>query len=192
MSKPSAPPMYPDLPINDRDDGQTYRLQRIREIETEFRRDIETRKSLYKKYKRILNTTDGVDVTLISGGVVMSSVGFAVPMLFPIQIAAITIGGIGLGLKVVRRYLQKKIKKHDSIKHIAQSKLNSVQDLVSRALQDGHISEDEFKTISQELDKYRNMKRDLKRAPDKPPTLQNANDEEFKKQLEDIRKLISK
>ena len=192
MSKPSAPPLYPDLSMTDRDDGQTYRLQRIREIETEFRRDIETRKSLYKKYKRILTTTDGVDVTLISGGVVMSSVGFAVPMLFPIQIAAITIGGIGLGLKVVRRYLQKKIKKHDSIKHIAQSKLNSVQDLISRALQDGHISEDEFKTISQELDKYRNMKQDLKRAPDKPPTLQNANDEEFKKQLEDIRKLISK
>ena len=121
----------------------------------------------------------------------MSSVGFAVPMLFPIQIAAITIGGIGIGLKVVRRFLQKKIKKHDSIKHIAQSKLNSVQDLVSRALQDGHISEDEFKGICQELGKYRDMKRDLKRAPDKPATLQN-DDEGLKKQLEDIRKLISK
>ena len=56
MKQPKAPPIYPDLPT---EDGQTYRLQKISEIEKQSIKERDTRKALYKKYKRTINITDG-------------------------------------------------------------------------------------------------------------------------------------
>ena len=58
MKQPTAPDLYPELPI---EDGQNYRLQKITEIEKTLINERDKRKSLYKKYKRGVNITDGVD-----------------------------------------------------------------------------------------------------------------------------------
>ncbi|CAG2245235.1 unnamed protein product [Mytilus edulis] len=63
MKQPTAPDLYPELPI---EDGQNYRLQKITEIEKTLINERDKRKSLYKKYKRGVNVTDGVDTSLIS------------------------------------------------------------------------------------------------------------------------------
>ena len=50
-------------------------------------------------------------------------------------------------------------KKHDSIKLLAQSKLDSVANIISQAIQDGDISSIEFHKLLQDVEKYRKLLR---------------------------------
>ena len=156
MKQPTAPDLYPVLPT---EDGQNCRLQKISEIEKTLINEKNIRKTLYKKYKRGINISDGIDTTLISASVVLAGVGFFIPIVtLPLEIAAVACGGLGVCVKFIRRKLHSKAKKHDEIKTIANTKLNTIKDLISKALTDGQISENEFKMILDELDKYNKLK----------------------------------
>lgn len=150
MKQPTAP-LYPELP-----DG--YRLQKISEIEQTLIKERDIRQSLYKKYKRSINITDGVDTTLISVSVIMGGIGLAIPLMLPLEIAAMVCGITGVCVKFIRRRLHSKAEKHYEIKVIAESKLNSVKDLISKALNDGQISEQEFTMVLDELERYNDLK----------------------------------
>lgn len=154
MKQPSAP-LYPELSV---EDGQNYRLQKISEIEKTLINERDVRKALYKKYKRGINITDGVDTGLISTSVILAGVGLTVPIMLPLEIGAVVCGSLGVCVKLVRRKLTSKAQKHYEIKTIADSKLNSIKDLISKALTDGQISENEFKLVLDELDKYNKIK----------------------------------
>ena len=173
MKQPTAPNLYPELPM---EDGQNYRLQKISEIERTLINERDMRKSLYKKYKRCINITDGVDTGLISASVILAGVGITVPIMLPLEIAAVVCGCMGVCVKLVRRKLMSKTQKHYKIKTLGESKLNSIKDLISKALQDGEISESEFKMVLCELEKYNNLK-------DKARTKQSGLSEAEKKKL---------
>ena len=119
MKQPSAPNLYPDL---SNEDGQNYRLQKISEIEKTLINERDTRKKLYKKYKRGINITDSVDTGLISTAVIFAGVGLTVPIMLPLEIAAVVCGSLGVCVKLVRRRLHAKTQKHYEIKTIAESK----------------------------------------------------------------------
>ncbi|CAG2207381.1 unnamed protein product [Mytilus edulis] len=91
MKQPTAPDLYPELPI---EDGQNYRLQKISEIENSLKNERDKRNSLYKKYKRGVNFTDGIDTTLISASVISAGIGIAIPILLPLQITAVACGSM--------------------------------------------------------------------------------------------------
>ena len=55
-----------------------------------------------------------------------------------------------------------KQEKHDAIKLLAQSKLHSIADIISQAMQDGYISSIEFHKVLQEVEKYRKLKADIR------------------------------
>ena len=176
MKQPTAPNLYPELPI---EDGQNYRLQKISEIERTLINERDMRKSLYKKYKRSINITDGVDTGLISASVILASVGITVPIMLPLEIAAVVCGGLGMFVKLIRRKLMTKTQKHCNVQTIAESKLNSIKDIVSKALQDGEISEGEFKMVLNEMEKYSELKQEIKTTKNIEIT-----DEEKKKLIE--------
>ena len=176
MKQPTAPNLYPELPI---EDGQNYRLQKISEIERTLINERDMRKSLYKKYKRSINITDGVDTGLISASVIMAGVGLTVPLMLPLEIIAIVCGCMGVCVKLVRRKLMSKTQKHYEIKTLGESKLNSIKDLISKALQDGEISEGEFKMVLNEMEKYSELKQEIKTTKNIEIT-----DEEKKKLIE--------
>ena len=67
-----------------------------------------------------------------------------------------------IGKFISKRLVCKKAKKHEDIKMLAMSKLNTISDLVSAALMDGHISDQEFKLIMNEVMKYTQMKADIR------------------------------
>ena len=136
MKQPTAP-IYPELPT---EDGQNYRLQKISEIEKQLIKERDVRKALYKKYNRAIKFTDSIDTTLISASVIMAGIGLAVPTMLPLEIAAIVCGCMGACVKLVRCKLMPKAQKHYEIKTIGESKLNSVKNLISKALNDGQIS----------------------------------------------------
>ena len=150
MKQPTAPVIYPELPI---EDGQNYRLQKISEIERQSMRQREARKALGR-----INLTDGVDTALISTSVIMAGIGLAVPMMLPLEIATIVCGCMGACVKLVRRKLMSKAQKHYEIKTRGESKLNSVKLLTSKALNGGQISEQEFKIVLDELARYNDLK----------------------------------
>ena len=176
MKQPTAPNLYPELPI---EDGQNYRIQKISEIERTLINERDMRKSLYKKYKRGINITDGVDTGLISASVILASVGITVPIMLPLEIAAVVCGGLGMCVKLIRRKLMTKTQKHCNVQTIAESKLNSIKDIVSKALQDGEISEGEFKMVLNEMEKYSELKQEIKTTKNIEIT-----DEEKKKLIE--------
>lgn len=183
MKQPTAPDLYPELPI---EDGQNYRLQKITEIEKTLINERDKRKSLYKKYKRGVNVTDGVDTSLISTSVVLAGIGIAFPILLPIQIAAVVCGSLGGLVKLIRRKLTTKSKKHYEIKTMAECKLNSIKDLISKSLTDGQISADEFKLILDELEKFNEMKLNKKRESFKnSKSSESLPDDERKKLIEE-------
>ena len=56
-----------------------------------------------------------------------------------------------------------KAKKHDEIRVLALSKLSSMTDVISNALRDGHITPEEFKLVLDEVEKYGQMKADIRK-----------------------------
>jgi hypothetical protein len=194
MKQPSAPDLYPELTLkeieehstfNTLEDGQNYRLQKISEIERVLIRESEIRKSLYKKYKRGINFTDSIDTILISTSVILAGVGIAIPVLLPLQITAAICGSVGVCIKLIRRRLTTKSNKHYKIKTIADSKLNSIKDLISKSLTDGKIKEIEFKLILDEVEKYNNLKENILLKNETKSLKTILNDDERKKIIEE-------
>ena len=69
---------------------------------------------------------------------------------------------LGAGTKVATRRLRVKAKKHDQIRVLVQSKLHSIADIVSKALEDGQISHDEFQLVVKEVQGYHTMKKEMR------------------------------
>ena len=122
---------------------------------------------MYKKYRRGANVVDGIDTALSvnSVGLAAFGVGFlstiiAAPVALGLQAGAIVCGL--LGGKLVGRGLQAKARKHDLIRGLAESKLNTIADRISVALNDDKITEEEFRLILSEVDKYIQMKTEIR------------------------------
>ena len=60
-----------------------------------------------------------------------------------------------------------KAKKHDEIKILAASKLNTIADYVSTAVIDNEITAQEFKLVLDEMAKYEQMKKELQTGAQK-------------------------
>ena len=70
-------------------------------------------------------------------------------------------------MKKLLNITRNKKKKHDKILMLAKSKLNSIETLISQALIDMDISQEEFVTILNEKDKYERMKGNLRSENEK-------------------------
>ena len=102
--------------------------------------------------------------TVMTGGV--SIAAFASGVGLPVGIA---LSGTSLLLSLATVITRKSFKtftvkqeKHDAIKLLAQSKLDSIADIISQAMQDGDISYIEFHKVLQEVEKYRKLKANIR------------------------------
>ena len=80
----------------------------------------------------------------------------------PLGFTAVAAGVFSVISSAVSKILLKKVEKHQQIKLIAAAKLSSVNGLVSRALQDGQINNEEFQIILQEIESYRDHKSQIR------------------------------
>ena len=92
-------------------------------------------------------------VGLTVSGVGLMSTIIAAPVALGLQAGAIVCGLLGAGGILVGRRLQAKARKHDLIRGLAESKLNTIADCISVALNDDKITEEEFRLILSEVDK---------------------------------------
>ena len=101
---------------------------------------------------------------LAASGIGLLSTIIAVPVAVGLQAGAIVCGLVGAGGKFIGRRLGVKARKHDQIRVLAESKLNTIADRISTALTDDKISEEEFRLILSEVDKYNQMKAEIRRG----------------------------
>ena len=157
--------IYPDLNPTVLPEPQTYRINKLNEIEAYLLNEIEVRERLAKKMKRFNTITSIVDTGLITSTVItggISIAAFASDVGLPV---AITLSGTSLILSLATGITRKSFKiftvkqeKHDSIKLLAQSKLDSIPNTISQAMQDGDISPAEFHKVVQKVEKYRKLR----------------------------------
>ena len=180
--------LYPDLPTSEMQ-GESYRLQQVSLLKQRLEEEREKRAALYKKYHRGVNAVDGIDTALLAASMAMGASGvgllstvISAPIVLGLEAAALLCGLLGIGGKFVGKKLQVKAQKHNDIAILADSKLNTISDHISKALRDGSISDEEFKLVLDECEKYQQMKADI-RAGSKKKHLGVRLDDEAKKAL---------
>ena len=135
------------------------------EVRSHLEKERDFRASLYKMYRRGTNVVDGVDTALSVASAALAATGvgllstiIAAPVAIGLQAGAIACGLLGASGKLIGRRLHAKARKHNQIRVLAVSKLNTIADRISTALTDDKISEKEFRLILSELDKYEQLK----------------------------------
>lgn len=149
--------------MNDLNMADKFRLERIEEIERRLKKERDFRAELYEKYQRGVNIITIIDTTLITAGLIFGVGGiFAGPVLVAIETTAGVCNALGIVCKLISKKLQTKANKHDEIRVLAESKINTISTLISKAISDNTISDEEFDLIISELNKFYVLKTNLK------------------------------
>ena len=146
-----------------------FRLSEFIGIENYFYQEINQQKLYSKKLNNYVTIFDYIDKILIilsvtSGG--LSIISFTSIIGVPVRIASASFSIIfsvitGI-IKKLLNIARNKKKKHDKILMLAKSKLNSIQSLISQALNDMDISHKECIIILNEKNKNERMKYNLR------------------------------
>jgi hypothetical protein len=165
--EPTAPPLYPVLAHED--NGITFRLNQISEIRNFLESENEARSRLRRRYKSIYNTffyiSTAFGVIAVgagTAGMAALGTGIGVPLTLPLGIVSIAMGATSVGASALCKVLLKKVEKHERIKNVAMAKVSSVNKLVSDALKDNNISDEEYKLILAERENYREHKKQIR------------------------------
>ena len=163
-----APNIYPSLTANISNEQQ-FRLNKINEIKDYFLAEIRERELIRKNLSKYIASLDYFDkslnvLSILSGNISIAS--FATVIGAPAGIIgascgltfSITSGFVKKFLKTIRN----KKKKHNKIVMLARSKLNSIENKVSKALIDNEISHQDFMTILVEGKKYQGLKESVR------------------------------
>ena len=161
-----TPNMYPNLNANIFNDQQC-RLNKIDEIKDCFIAAISERQVMSKNVRKYIDFFDYLDksfivLSLATGSV---SIAFATAIEPPVGIMSASCSLVfSITTGFVRKFLKtigNKKKKHNKIIMLARSKLNSIESKISEALINNEISHEDFMTILNEENKYREFKESI-------------------------------
>ena len=96
-----------------------------------------------------------------AGGVALLSTVIAAPAVIAIEGVALFTGFLSIIGKSVKKSTSK-AEKHEKIKTIASAKLDTITSHVSKALSDNKVTDEEFRLILEESEKYKVMKEELR------------------------------
>ena len=146
-----------------------YRLDEINKIRDYFDNEIKERKDIVKKLNKYLVSFDYLDkifITLSASFGTLSIASQATVIGIPAGVtgASLTlIFTIGTGInKSSLKVTKKRKKKHNQIIALAKIKLNTIDTLLSSALNDSKISHEDFTNIITEKSIYENIKENIK------------------------------
>ena len=146
-----------------------YRLDEINKIRNYFNNEIKERKDMIKKLHKYLVSFDYLDkifIALSASFGTLSIASYASVVGTPAGIAGSSltlIFTIGTGIsKSLLNVTKKRKKKHNKIIALAKNKLNTIDELLSSALNDSEIRHEEFTNIINEANIYENIKENIK------------------------------
>ena len=163
-------PSAPNVVNGGSDDrGHSYRLKIIREVQEFLEEEIKNRDAFSKKYFRIAKVVNMVDNGLIvvtigveGAGAVLLSTGVGSPFDLALGISGVVTGAISLIGNIFSKKATTKAEKHLKIKTLAMAKLDTIASHVSKAMMDDFISDEEFKLIMEEIEKYKALKEEIR------------------------------
>ena len=151
------------------DRGHSYRLKVILDVQKFLEEEIQKRDAFSKKYFRISKIVNMADNTLIAitigaegTGAVLLSTGVGAPFALALGISGAVTGAISLFGNIFSKKATTKAEKHLKIKTLASAKSDTIASHISKALMDDYISDEEFKLIMSEMDKYKAMKEEIR------------------------------
>ena len=151
------------------DRGHSYRLKIIREIQEFLEEEIKNREAFSKKYFRIAKVVNILDnglitITIVAEGTsaVLLSTGVGSPFALTLGISGVVTGAISLIGNIFSKKATTKAEKHLKIKTLAMAKLDTIASHVSKAMMDDFISDEEFKLIMEEMNKYKALKEEVR------------------------------
>ena len=161
-------------------DVNKYRLDEINKIKEYFDDEIKERKDMIKKLNKYLVSFDYLDqifITLSALFGTLSIASYAAVVGIPVGIAGSSltlIFTIGTDLnKSLLQVTKKRKKKQNKIIPSAKSKLNTIETLLSSALNDSKISHEEFTSVITEKNTYENIKENIKEVKE-PSSLERT------------------
>ena len=161
--------LYPQIPASAPPDDESYRLKKIDELEKFLRSEVESRDKLTKRFKRRATAatfSDGSVIAAITALEIASIVTLTTGVGMPLSVVLASTGLLlGLGSAAIhktQKIFDSKAKKHDKIKTLAESKLDTISGLVSKAVEDSHIDHQEYLLILKEVEHYRTMKEEIR------------------------------
>ena len=166
--------LYPSLPdvrenpsapaIDDR--GHSHRLKVITDVLHFLEGESVKREAFSKKYFRVAKYLSAVDSFLMGGAEVAAAIlltsGIGSPAALGLGIGGAVAGAFSLFGNIVVRKTTIRAEKHLKIKMLASAKLDTIASHVSKALADDFISDEEFKLIMEEQEKYKTMKEEIR------------------------------
>ena len=161
--------IYPTIPPTAPLDDESYRLKKIDELEKFLRSEVESRDKLTKRFKRRATASTISDTSVIAAITaleVASIVTLTTGIFMLISVVLASTGlllGLGSGIiHKTQKIFESKAKKHDKIKTLAESKLDTISGIVSKAVEDSNISHQEYQLILKEIEHYRTMKEEIR------------------------------
>ena len=158
-----------------------YRLDEINKIKESFDNEIKERKDIIKKLNKYLVSFDYLDkifITLSASFGTLSIASYAAVVGIPVGTTGSSltlIFTIGTGInKSLLKVTKKRKKKHNKIITLTKSKLNTIDTLLSSAINDSKISHEEFTNIITEKNMYENMKEEEKKSTAEPSSLERT------------------
>ena len=146
-----------------------YRLDEINKMIDYFNNEIKERKDIIKKLNKYLVSFDYLDkifIALSASFGTLSIASYTSVVGTPAGIAGSSltlIFTIGTGIsKSLLKVTKKRKNNHNKIIALAKNKLNTIDTLLSSALNDSEISHKEFTNIITEINIYENIKENIK------------------------------
>ena len=163
-------PTAPNVVNGGSDDrGHSYRLKIIRKVQEFLEEEIKNREAFSKKYFRIAKVVNMIDNALITitigaegTSAVLLSTGVGAPFALALGISGVVTGAVSLIGNIFSKKATTKAEKHLKIKTLAMAKLDTIASHVSKAMMDNFISDEEFKLIMEEMEKYKALKEEIR------------------------------
>ena len=171
--------------------AEDFRLKKISDLLKELSDEAEHYRHVAKKYKRshsfVHRSAVGLgslSVGLSSGALATALTGFGIVASPAFAGVATVCGLVSVGFAVASKRLNQKVTKHEKIYTLAIAKRNSINELISKALEDKSISDAEFRIISREVEKYHELKAEIGAG-----VIKTTNDVATQTQAPDLEKL---
>jgi len=165
---PSAPPEEPLYPVLTAP-AENFRLQKIDEMANTLGQEVRHYRLVAKKYKRAKKFVNwsAAGSSVLSAAFSSASLDSALSVVgLP---AIVPLGGVGgcfdlvsSGLIIASRKLEAKIKKHQEITPLTVAKRDTVNRLLSKALNNNAVSAHEFDIILSEFQQYNVLKEQVR------------------------------
>ena len=155
--------LYPNLASAP--DPVVFRLEKLKDIETEVKQAILSRRHTYKKYakansvfKSIQATCAGLSLSSTAGSIATGITVVGLPFTVILGSVAAFTGFISLVSTPVLRYTETKKKKHDRLGQMLKIFLITLDKKISKFTSDGNLSDEEFSEI---MDLYIKVKQEI-------------------------------